>query len=262
LNKDNSNLKVKICGITRVQDLKIAEENGADFIGFIHVKRSPRFIEMDEIRTLQSTLNDKNRAVLVLEPSSVQETKQKITESGIRTVQLHSLTPLEIRELKQDIHENSSLIGSELEEHFEGPHTKKSKPERNFKEKSDLKVIRAVGLTENISDDKIKEIQEFSVECDGILLDYQIKGKSGGTGKQIPLDLAVEGAKIAQGANENIEVYLAGGMDLERIKTQGKMIKNVFDMADFNSTLEDEPGKKNKTRIKDVLDQIKKLNRD
>jgi phosphoribosylanthranilate isomerase len=236
-----NNIRTKICGITREQDLKAAEEYGADLIGFIHVKRSPRFLEMDDIKYLVSLLNDKNRAVLVLEPENVQQAKYKILESGINTVQLHSLTPLEIKELKIEL-ENSDV-------------------------KNDLKdnclkfnVIKAIGLHETISTDKKNEIESFATECDGILLDYQLSGKSGGTGKQIPLDIALKGAEIAQNANKNIEIYLAGGMSADRIKTEAKMIKNVFDVADFNSALEDEPGKKNKSKIKDLFDQIKKLN--
>lgn len=37
--------KVKICGITRAEDAELAIELGADFLGFVFVPESPRFIE-------------------------------------------------------------------------------------------------------------------------------------------------------------------------------------------------------------------------
>ena len=37
--------KVKICGITNVEDALFCAEQGADFLGFIFVRESPRFVE-------------------------------------------------------------------------------------------------------------------------------------------------------------------------------------------------------------------------
>ncbi|HEX6096572.1 MAG TPA: phosphoribosylanthranilate isomerase [Thermoanaerobaculia bacterium] len=37
--------KVKICGITRAEDAELAIELGADYLGFIFVKESPRSVE-------------------------------------------------------------------------------------------------------------------------------------------------------------------------------------------------------------------------
>lgn len=40
--------RVKICGITRAEDAAVCDELGADFLGFIFVRESPRFIQAEK----------------------------------------------------------------------------------------------------------------------------------------------------------------------------------------------------------------------
>ncbi len=58
-----------------------------------------------------------------------------------------------------------------------------------------MKIIRAVGISEDslifvngneleFSEEKRLEIEDFAKTCDAILFDYQINGKSGGTGNK------------------------------------------------------------------------------
>ncbi|HSO25893.1 MAG TPA: phosphoribosylanthranilate isomerase [Methanobacteriaceae archaeon] len=240
LKSCKNELMVKICGITRANDLKCVESQGSDYIGFINVKRSPRFCEIDKIKGLVGLLADKNRAVLVLEPENPSEAFNKIKSSEIFNIQLHSLDLSELRDLKNKI---NSLISNNSEEGY-------------FK----INIIRAIGLSDIIDESKKREIQSFSEICDALLFDYQMQGKSGGTGKQIPLDLAIKASKIARNTNRNIKIFLAGGMDRNRMKTEGKIISKFFDVVDFNSSLEDAPGIKNKEKIKKLMNLLKEFN--
>ena len=45
-------VKVKICGMTQFKDAKFAVEQGADAVGFIFYKRSPRSVTMKEAREM------------------------------------------------------------------------------------------------------------------------------------------------------------------------------------------------------------------
>lgn len=211
-------MKVKICGIKKYRDLKSSEKFNPAFIGFINIERSPRFIDTHKIKELKQSMEDFRKAVLIMEPKNPDEVIKKVEESGIKTVQLHSLFPEEI-----------SLING-------------------------VNIIKAVGIPPKIDVDKIKEIEQFSSVCNYLLFDSEISGKSGGTGRQIPIEIAAMCAEIAKLSNPNIKLILAGGMNKERIKNEGKVINRIFDYVDVNSGVEDRPGIKNTLKIKEFME--------
>lgn len=214
-------MKVKICGITRSGDLKSSEKLNPDFIGFINIKRSMRFVDTLKINELKISMKDTDKAVLVMEPDSAEEVIKKVEKCDIKNVQLHSLSPEEISEI------------------------------------NGIKIIRAIGIAENIDEVKIEEIEQFSKVCDYLLFDSMISGKSGGTGKQIPLQTAIKGAEVAKMSNPDIKLFLAGGMNIERIEKEGKIIKEIFDYVDVNSGIEDCPGIKNSLKFKEFMKKCK-----
>lgn len=221
-------MKVKICGITQEKDIRACEENSANFIGFINIKRSPRFIDLDKINELTGFMKDKNKAVLVIEPTDLNEAEYTIIQTKISIIQFHSLSSEEIKRLKQ-----KNLL------------------------KTPLKIIKAIGIPENIDTSKKNEIEEYAEICDFLLFDSQINGKTGGTGKQIPFKQAIEAAKIAKSVNEDVKLILAGGINTEIIKIHGKVIETVFDYVDINSGVEDQPGIKNQIKIKEFMQIVK-----
>lgn len=62
-------MKVKICGITRLEDARAAVELGASHIGFIFHEASPRFIEPAAVRAIADALpNVRKVGVFVNQP--------------------------------------------------------------------------------------------------------------------------------------------------------------------------------------------------
>jgi phosphoribosylanthranilate isomerase len=229
-------MMIKICGIGNKRDLKVCEETGADLIGFINIERSKRMVEIEKIKSLTSFMNDKKKAVLVIEPFNIIEAQKKIKKSKINNIQLHSLSSDEILSLKEKYQKTNR--GLESTENLANSH---------------LTIMRAIGISELIDSDKKKEIQDFADVCDCILFDYELHGKTGGTGKQIPTETAIEAASIAKSHNKNIKLFLAGGMNIDRIKNEGKKLASVYTFFDVNSGVEDKPGVKNTDKINELM---------
>lgn len=226
-------MKIKICGIRTKRDLKVCEEKGADLIGFINIERSKRMVKIEEINTLLSSMKDKNKAVLVIEPPNMADAEEKIRKSGITNIQLHSLSTEEIGGLKEKYQKKPTDDGTQKTSH--------------------ITITRAVGISEVIDGDKKREIEKFADVCDSLLFDYEIQGKTGGTGKQIPTDTAIKAAKIAKSRNKDVKLTLAGGMNTARIKNEGKKLEKVFNVFDINSGVEDKPGIKNNYKISELM---------
>jgi phosphoribosylanthranilate isomerase len=78
---------VKICGITREEDARLAVSLGATYLGFIFYPNSPRAISLEDFEKLKQTLPDSFRVAVDVRPSI--ETIKKQIASGFDYFQVH-----------------------------------------------------------------------------------------------------------------------------------------------------------------------------
>ncbi len=83
-------VKVKICGITRVEDAEAAVELGASAVGFIFVLNSPRYIDLDKARKIIQHLPPFVTPVGVVAQMSRPEALAIVANSGVRCLQVHA----------------------------------------------------------------------------------------------------------------------------------------------------------------------------
>jgi phosphoribosylanthranilate isomerase len=81
--------KVKICGITTIDDARVAVEAGADMIGLIFYPLSPRFVTPEQAHTIVAHLPPGFPVVGVFVNESVDTVTRIAQTSGVHMVQLH-----------------------------------------------------------------------------------------------------------------------------------------------------------------------------
>ncbi|MCY3841905.1 MAG: phosphoribosylanthranilate isomerase [Acidobacteria bacterium] len=86
-------VKVKVCGITRVDDALLASDLGASAVGFVFWPRSPRYLAPAEARGIAARLPGDVAPVGVFVDPSAEEVRQVVEEVGLAAVQLHGDEP-------------------------------------------------------------------------------------------------------------------------------------------------------------------------
>lgn len=91
-----NSVRIKICGITNLDDARVCAGAGADYLGFIFAPMSPRFITPEQAGTIISSLPGDIVPVGVFVNPSAPEVARAATASGIRLVQLSGDEPPEL----------------------------------------------------------------------------------------------------------------------------------------------------------------------
>jgi phosphoribosylanthranilate isomerase len=82
-------LKVKICGITNLEDALAAVGAGADALGFNFYRKSPRYLTAREARLVVERLPAGVLCVGVFVNEDAEEVRRVMTEAGLGAAQLH-----------------------------------------------------------------------------------------------------------------------------------------------------------------------------
>lgn len=93
-------MRVKICGITNLEDASMCEELGADAVGFVHFPGRSRSLPLEAIARICSSLGPMVTRVLVCAPVDTTEALQMIDRSNAGVIQVHSLVPEEVEEVR------------------------------------------------------------------------------------------------------------------------------------------------------------------
>ncbi len=145
--------KVKICGITNLEDALLSAKFGADALGFNFYKKSPRYISSENAREIVAQLQPKILKVGVFVNENLEKIIEIAESAKLEAIQLH---------------------GEETPEFA-----------RQLKAKTNLEIIKAFRVSENFQPEDV-----LPYEVDAILLDaYNLK-EHGGTGETFDWEIA------------------------------------------------------------------------
>ena len=82
-------MRVKICGITNYEDAKLACDFGADALGFVTYKKSPRFIEVEEIKKIIQKLPPFVTKTILFVNESAEFVNEVMQETKADLAQIH-----------------------------------------------------------------------------------------------------------------------------------------------------------------------------
>lgn len=81
--------RVKICGLTREEDVRLAVEAGAHAVGFVHVPASKRFVEAERLAALCLSAGAMVTRVAVIADMGLEEAARLTETCALDALQLH-----------------------------------------------------------------------------------------------------------------------------------------------------------------------------
>lgn len=81
--------KIKLCGLSRPCDIEAANRLKPEYIGFVFLPKSKRYVDYEKARELKSLLSPEIKAVGVFVDESPQRAAELLNDGTIDIVQLH-----------------------------------------------------------------------------------------------------------------------------------------------------------------------------
>jgi phosphoribosylanthranilate isomerase len=212
-----NNYQLKVCGLTKINQIQELISLNVDFLGFIFYEKSPRYVlhhlSLKEIAEIPHF-----GKVGVFVNESIKAIVEITTESQLDIIQLHG------NENEKFILQLRQILGN------------------------NIKIIKVIRIGNQSFDELQKTINQQPSSVNYLLFDTDSKA-FGGTGKTFDWQILNE-------IEIPIPYFLSGGISLENIH-QLSTINHQPLALDINSKFETEPGSKDLEKIKTFKSLLK-----
>lgn len=211
-------MRVKICGITKVEQGIAIARLGARSLGFICVQASPRYVSPQTIRLIVEQLPENVDRIGVFANSTIDNICQVVAESNLSGVQLH---------------------GDETVEYCTRL--------REFLPR--IEIIKALRVK---TPETLDIANIYAVHVDTLLLDAYHPDQLGGTGKTLDWQM------LAEFRPNSPWLLAGGLKPDNVLSAIGSLSDNNFSGVDLSSGVEISPGDKDLTKVAKLFEQLKK----
>ncbi|MCU7616015.1 phosphoribosylanthranilate isomerase [Chryseobacterium sp. PBS4-4] len=210
-------MKLKVCGLTKLDQIHELISMNVNFLGFIFYEKSPRYV-LDHLNLEQISKINHSGKVGVFVNENLDQIIEIAEKANLNFIQLHG-------------DENENFI---------------VRLRQNLSE--NIKIIKVIRLGNQSSDELQKTINRQRSTNNHLLFDTDSKA-FGGTGKTFDWN-------ILNKIEIPIPYFLSGGVSLENIENIELLNKKPFAL-DINSKFETEPGNKDVEKIKKLINLVK-----
>lgn len=204
-------VKVKVCGVRTIEEAEAALDAGADALGFNFWAPSPRYIAPHAASEIIAKLSPVVSTVGVFVNEDVNRIIDIASTLHLSAVQLHG--------------DESAEFCAALRA---------------------IKTIKAIRVGQDFD---LAVIRNYPVSM--VLLDSNIRGSYGGTGRRFDWRIAIEAKRLAR-------IILAGGLNSENVWDAITQVRPVA--IDVCSGVEAEPGRKDFERLRRFMSVVARAN--
>jgi phosphoribosylanthranilate isomerase len=212
-------VRVKICGLTRVDEAIACAELGADWIGLNFHPASARYVAPEQAAAIVAALPPSVAAVGVFVDRPAPEVAEAATRAGIRIIQLHG-----------------------------------QEPEEDLVALRSFEIVRAFRLDRPSSwsrvIDSIARAGALGRLPDAVLIDAYVPGQPGGTGLVIADEVVDSIPPLPR-------LILAGGLTAENVAARVARVRPW--MVDVASGVESSPGRKDLARVEAFIRAVREI---
>ena len=213
--------RVKICGLTRLEDIRAAVDAGVDALGLVFYPKSPRHLELARAVELAAAIPAFVTTVALFKDAPAAQVEQVLHRLPVDLLQFHGGEPAA------------------------------------FCEQFDRPYIKALGMKPAAggASDAEGRLEDLRMRCAaytsarGILLDAHAPGEAGGTGEVFDWNGLCEArASIPQA------LVLAGGLHADNVAGAIRLARPFA--VDVSSGVETAPGIKSAEKIRRFMQQV------
>jgi phosphoribosylanthranilate isomerase len=212
-------VKVKICGLTRMEDACLAAEYGADLLGFVFFPKSARYVPPERVKAIVDAVKSSHTSIVavgVFVNETVGTIKQVLEYCALDAAQLHGDEPPELLGLS----ESRTIV------------TKENLSGRAYKAVQPRSIDEVDAMLEQYV---LPPRLRLNDQIPALLLDAYHPHLRGGTGDTGNWAAAARAARQAP-------ILLAGGLKPENIVQAIRTVRPWG--VDVASKIESAPGKK------------------